>query len=104
MKNIKKVLLAGTVVGLRYLALDKIKHKMVTDEKDKVDEFYQQDSVKYVTYHADEKVQELLDDLSSEADDHLEKVQKELDDMMTGFIKRQEEHMKKFNKICSGKD
>ena len=104
MKIIKKVLLAGAVAGLGYLTLDAIKRKTVIVEKDKVNEFYEQDSVRYVTYHANEKAQELLDDLSNEADNHLEEVQKELDGMMTGFIKRQEEHMKKFNKICSGKD
>ena len=104
MKLFKKILLVGASAGLGYLALDALKRKMITAENDKlVDEFYEQESVKYVLYKADEKSQELIDDLASETDDHLKKKKKELDDMMADYFKRQEEHLKKLHDICSGK-
>ena len=104
MKLFKKILLVGASAGLGYLALDALKRKMITAENDKlVDEFYEQESVKYVLYKADEKSQELIDDLASEANDHLAEMQKELDDMMADYFKRQEEHLKKLHDICSGK-
>ena len=104
MKLFKKILLVGASAGLGALALGALKRKMTTAENDKlVDEFYEQESVKYVMHKADEKSQELIDDLASEANDHLSEMQKELDDMMTDYFKRQEKHLKKFRDICSGK-
>lgn len=103
MKLFKKILLVGASAGLGYLALDALRKKTTAENDKLVDEFYEQESVKYTMYKADEKSQELIDDLASEADNHLAEMQKELDDMMADYFKRQEEHLKKLHDICSGK-
>ena len=105
MNKLSKGLLVGAAVGLGYFVLDAILCKIAMKKIDKeIDEFYEQKSLKQIMQHAEEESEELMDDLANEANDMVAEMQKDLDAIMADYFAKQEEHMKKFHKICTGKD
>ena len=105
MNKLSKGLLISTAVGLGCFALNAILCNIAMKKNDKeIDEFYDQESVKQIMQHAEEESEELMDDFANEANEYVAQMQKELDEMMADYFAKQEEHMKKFHKICTGED